>query len=105
MKPTCRWRILNSARIRLLRCLIPCEIRDLIVLLVHLTTTLLRIARPGGLRSVIAESVPSDRLPGPPVVDQSANQLSERQCHTKISQHETNVGHLFTEQCAFTSPD
>jgi len=31
--------------------------RDLIVLIVHLTTTLLRIARPGGLRSVIAESV------------------------------------------------
>src|SRR5438128_1661554 len=31
--------------------------RDLIVLLVHLITTVLRIARPGGLRSVIAESV------------------------------------------------
>jgi putative transposase len=31
--------------------------RDLIVLLVHLVTTVLRIARPGGLRSVIAESV------------------------------------------------
>jgi putative transposase len=31
--------------------------RDLIVLLLHLTTTVVRIARPGGLRSVIAESV------------------------------------------------
>jgi len=31
--------------------------RDLIVLLVHLITTVLRIARPGGLRSVVAESV------------------------------------------------
>src|SRR5262245_40357582 len=31
--------------------------RDLIVLLVHLVTTVLRMARPGGLRSVIAESV------------------------------------------------
>src|SRR3989441_4935999 len=57
MKPTCRWRILNSARIRLLCCLIPCEMRDLIVLLVHLITTVVRIARPGGLRSVVAESV------------------------------------------------
>src|SRR3989442_6543742 len=31
--------------------------RDLIILLVHLITTVLRIARPGGLRSVIAKSV------------------------------------------------
>jgi hypothetical protein len=31
--------------------------RDLIVLVVHLITTVLRIARPGGLRSVVAESV------------------------------------------------
>src|SRR5437016_3274956 len=31
--------------------------RDLIVLLVHLITTVVRIARPGGLKSVIAESV------------------------------------------------
>jgi hypothetical protein len=30
---------------------------DLIVLLVHLITTVLRIAQPGGLRSVIAKSV------------------------------------------------
>ena len=31
--------------------------RDLIVLLVHVVATVLRLARPGGLRSVIAESV------------------------------------------------
>ncbi len=31
--------------------------RDLIILLIHLITTLLRIPRPGGLRSVVAESV------------------------------------------------
>jgi hypothetical protein len=31
--------------------------RDLAVLFIHLITTLLRIVQPGGLRSVIAESV------------------------------------------------
>src|SRR5215471_1427802 len=31
--------------------------RDLIILLVHLITTVFRLARPGGLRSVVAESV------------------------------------------------
>jgi hypothetical protein len=31
--------------------------RDLIILFIHLITTVLRIARPGGLRSVVAESV------------------------------------------------
>src|SRR5262247_3797279 len=31
--------------------------RDLIVLILHLITTVLRLAQPGGLRSVIAESV------------------------------------------------
>jgi len=31
--------------------------RDLIVLLVHLITTVFRLARPRGLRSVVAESV------------------------------------------------
>src|SRR5215469_2675511 len=31
--------------------------RDFIVLLVHLVTTLIRLAKPGGLRSVVAESV------------------------------------------------
>src|SRR5215472_14048720 len=33
------------------------RMRDLIVLLVHLTTVIFRIALPGGVRSVIAESV------------------------------------------------
>jgi putative transposase len=31
--------------------------RDLVILFIHLITTALRIARPGGLRSVVAESV------------------------------------------------
>ena len=31
--------------------------RDLIVLLIHLMTTVLRLARPGGVRAVVAESV------------------------------------------------
>src|SRR5262249_45372237 len=31
--------------------------RDLFVLLVHLTATLFRLARPGGVRAVVAESV------------------------------------------------
>jgi hypothetical protein len=31
--------------------------RDLIILLVHLFTSVLRIVRPGGVRSVVAESV------------------------------------------------
>ena len=31
--------------------------RDLIVLLVHLITTVFRLVRPGGLRSVVAESI------------------------------------------------
>ena len=31
--------------------------RDLIVLVVHLTSTVFRLALPGGLRSVVAESV------------------------------------------------
>jgi hypothetical protein len=31
--------------------------RDLTILLVHLLTTIFRLARPGGLRSVVAESV------------------------------------------------
>jgi putative transposase len=31
--------------------------RDLIILLVHLITTVVRLARPGGLRSVVAEPV------------------------------------------------
>src|SRR5438132_10888670 len=31
--------------------------RDLVILLFHLITTIFRLARPGGLRSVVAESV------------------------------------------------
>ncbi|HWO31706.1 MAG TPA: hypothetical protein VNO32_23170 [Candidatus Acidoferrum sp.] len=31
--------------------------RDVVILLVHLIVTVVRLARPGGLRSVIAESV------------------------------------------------
>jgi hypothetical protein len=30
---------------------------DLLILVVHLTTTVFRLARPGGLRAVVAESV------------------------------------------------
>jgi putative transposase len=37
--------------------LLPFEMRDLTILLVHLITTVIRITRPGGLRSVVAESV------------------------------------------------
>ena len=31
--------------------------RDLVILFVHLVVTLARLARPGGLRSVVAESI------------------------------------------------
>ena len=31
--------------------------RDLVILFIHLVTTVARMARPGGIRSVIAESV------------------------------------------------
>ena len=31
--------------------------RDLLILVVHLITTVFRLARPGGLRAVVAESV------------------------------------------------
>ena len=31
--------------------------RDLVILLVHVITTILRLVRPGGLRAVVAESV------------------------------------------------
>ena len=33
------------------------DMRDLIILLVHLITTFFRLVGPGGLRSVLAESV------------------------------------------------
>jgi hypothetical protein len=31
--------------------------RDLFILIVHLITTVIRLAKPGGLRAVVAESV------------------------------------------------
>ena len=31
--------------------------RDVVILFIHLIVTLIRLARPGGLRSVVAESV------------------------------------------------
>ena len=31
--------------------------RDLIILVVHLITTVLRLVRPGGVRAIVAESV------------------------------------------------
>jgi len=31
--------------------------RDLLILIVHLITTVIRLAKPGGLRAVVAESV------------------------------------------------
>jgi hypothetical protein len=37
--------------------LLPCGMRDLIVLLFHLITTVFRFVQPGGWRSVIAESI------------------------------------------------
>ena len=43
----------NPALLTLLRF----EMRDLTILLVHLITTVIRITQPGGLRSVVAESV------------------------------------------------
>jgi hypothetical protein len=33
------------------------EMRDLLILFVHLLTAVVRLARPGGARSIIAESV------------------------------------------------
>jgi hypothetical protein len=32
-------------------------VRDIVIVFVHLIVTLVRLARPGGLRSVVAESV------------------------------------------------
>jgi hypothetical protein len=51
------WRILKSTKNPRFLLLLPCGMRDLIVLVVHFITATLRIVRPGGLRSVIAESV------------------------------------------------
>jgi hypothetical protein len=36
------------------------RMRDLILLLVHVVTTILRVVQPGGVRAVVAESVSSN---------------------------------------------
>src|SRR5215831_10107978 len=55
---TCLWRIPKVAKIKDLPGLnISGAMRDFIVLLVHLAATLIRLAKPGGLCSVVAESV------------------------------------------------
>src|SRR5215475_5195459 len=54
---TCSWRIPDWRRIQWFCLLLLLLMRDLIVLTVHLITTVLRFARPGGLRAVVAESV------------------------------------------------
>jgi hypothetical protein len=54
---TCAWRILNCARSAVFFSCYHADMHDLIVLLVHFITTVLRLTRPGGLRSVVAEPV------------------------------------------------
>src|ERR1700693_4629409 len=50
--------LLNWANIQMFaRVLIPVRMRDVVILFVHLIVTAVRLARPGGLRSVVAESV------------------------------------------------
>jgi putative transposase len=39
------------------RVLIPCRMRDVVILFLHLIVTVVRLAWPGGLRSVVAESL------------------------------------------------
>jgi hypothetical protein len=52
------WRIAKSrAFLRILRSCDDCAVRDLTVLVLHLLTTIARLAGPGGARSVVAESV------------------------------------------------
>src|SRR3989442_15449453 len=52
---SCPWRIVDLRQNpRLFR---SAKMNDLILLLVHILTTLVRLARPGGVRSVMAESV------------------------------------------------
>jgi putative transposase len=54
----CTWRILKVRRNQRLTGLgTIAEMRDFFVLTVHLIVTLVRLAKPGGLRSVLAESV------------------------------------------------
>jgi hypothetical protein len=55
---SCLWRIAELGQNQVFfRVLIPARMRDVVILLVHLIVTVVRLARPGGLRSVIAESV------------------------------------------------
>jgi|SRR6476661_4512185 hypothetical protein len=54
---TCPWRILNYAEIQRVRGWYDLRMRNLVILLVHLVTTIVRLVRPGGVRAVVAESV------------------------------------------------
>ena len=55
---TCTWRIAKSPRIwRFERIDMIAAMRDCLILFVHLLVTVARLARPGGLRSVVAESM------------------------------------------------
>ncbi len=54
---TCAWRIIKSAEWRDFEVLIRLPgMRDFLILFVHLIVTVVRLAGPGGLRSVVAES-------------------------------------------------
>ena len=52
---TCPWRIPKLAQNQTLR--YDAKMRDLVVLFVHLVVTIARLTRPGGIRSVVAESI------------------------------------------------
>ena len=55
---TCLWRIARFGLSAVVfEVFIPCRMRDFFIVFVHLIGTLARLARPGGLRSVVAESV------------------------------------------------
>ena len=54
----CRWRIANWGHFLDFAILLLCSVMcDLAVLFIHLITTIVRLAGPGGARSVVAESV------------------------------------------------
>src|SRR5215471_4067721 len=53
--PTCPWRIPKLTQNQTLR--YDAKMRDLVVLFVHLVVTIARLTRPGGIRSVVAESI------------------------------------------------
>jgi hypothetical protein len=54
---TCLWRIPNYVEIEGFCALLKSGMRDLILLLVHVVTTVMRVYQPGRVRAVIAESV------------------------------------------------